>query len=124
MEFSEASKVLGRNLDPSAPLSNSDLLQLFMKYTSSTVDTRVDELKEHLQESMSDDRKHFNEVLQVAIRGLCKKVESNEELIGRSISEINKVLSNIVLKFETIDSYQEEQINSMFLIIHIKSTYI
>ena len=58
MELSEdiVAEVVGRPLDPSASLSNSDIVQLLIKYSSLKVESRVEELKVELKQDMRDDR--------------------------------------------------------------------
>ena len=85
--FSEA---LGHNVDPKAPLSNIDLAKLLMNDST----TKVKELRDNLKEVLDSDREHNKKIVETVITGICKRLNSLEELVLKNKTGHSKALSN------------------------------
>ena len=72
------SEILGHDVDPKAPLSNSDLAQLLMNDSSN----KVRELRDNIKEVINSDREHNKIVVHTAVSGICTRLNELEELVN------------------------------------------
>ena len=110
----EAGVELGSQIDPKAPLSNIDLAKFLMNDT----ERKVAALKEHIQESMRDDRNHFNEVINLVVTGNNQKIDKLVDCVLQNKEEFSKRVTDLELYTNTVSSYHEHHITTINDRIH------
>ena len=79
MDFSaeNVSAVLDRSLEQTSSLSSEDLVKLLLNH----VNVNVALVKDSVAERFNEERKHLNDVVQVILTSLCKKLDKFENSI-------------------------------------------
>ena len=111
----EAGVELGSHqVDPKAPLSNLDLAKFLMEDTQKQVAV----LKDHLMECMSDDRNHFNEIINLVVSGSNQKIDKLVQCVIQNKEEFSNRVNDLELFVKTVTSYNEHLISSTNNKIH------
>ena len=108
------SDVLGRHIDPGAPLSNVDLAKLLMNDST----TKVRNLEESIKENEKLDREHNKIVIENVVTRLCKHINALEEFTLNGKNDLTKTLSDLDLKVTTVCAYQEHLIYKLHDKVH------
>ena len=114
IKMNDISGVLGRHVDPRAPLSNIDLAKLLMNDTC----TKVRDLEESFKENEKLEREHNRQIIENVVTGLCKRINTQEEFILNCKNNLTKTLEDLDLKVSTVCSYQEHLINKLHDQVH------
>ena len=101
-------------VDPKTPLSNLDLAKFLIEDTQKQIAV----LKDHLIDCMNDDRKHFNEVINLVVNGNNQKVDKLVDCIIQTKDEFSNKVTDLELFVKTVSSYNEHIINTINHRIH------
>ena len=69
-------EALGHNVDPKAPLNNTDLAKLLLNDSS----TKVREIREDLKVIIDSDREHNKIIVESVVTGICKRFRPQQQV--------------------------------------------
>ena len=105
----EAGVEISGNNDDLRTGVNLELAKFFMEDST----RKITMLKEHFDECIQEDKNHLKELINQVVTELGKRILRVEELLDHNKFEIHDKVTSLELFVKTINSYQENLINTM-----------